>query len=62
LCSPCAAWQCLRRRATLERGYAIVFDAAGRVVTDAATVEPGTTIEARLAHRRLTARVEKRSG
>ena len=53
--------QSLSPLATLERGYAIVFDAAGRVVSDAATVEPGTTIEARLARGRLRARVEKRS-
>jgi len=52
--------QSLSPLATLERGYAIVFDATGRVVTDAATVEPGSTIEARLARGRLTARVEKR--
>jgi exodeoxyribonuclease VII large subunit len=44
--------------ATLERGYAIVFDAAGAVITDAATVAPGATIEARLAQGRLRARVE----
>jgi exodeoxyribonuclease VII large subunit len=35
--------------ATLERGYAIVLDAAGHVVSDAASLEAGDTIEARLA-------------
>jgi exodeoxyribonuclease VII large subunit len=35
--------------ATLERGYAIVLDATGHVVTDATAVHPGATIEARLA-------------
>jgi exodeoxyribonuclease VII large subunit len=43
--------------ATLERGYAIVFDAAGRVVTDAAAVQAGDTIEARLSKGRLAAKV-----
>jgi exodeoxyribonuclease VII large subunit len=43
--------------ATLERGYAIV-SIGGDIVRDAATVEPGTLIEARLATGRLRARVE----
>lgn len=44
--------------ATLERGYAIVADAAGHVVTNASAVRPGDLIHARLANGRLTARVE----
>jgi exodeoxyribonuclease VII large subunit len=44
--------------ATLERGYAIVTRVPdGRVVTDAASVEAGNEIEARLARGRLRARV-----
>jgi exodeoxyribonuclease VII large subunit len=43
--------------ATLERGYAIVADAAGHVVTDAAALEPGVEIEARLARGSVRAKV-----
>jgi exodeoxyribonuclease VII large subunit len=43
--------------ATLERGYAIVTDAQGHVLQEAARVGPGDTIGARLAHGHLTARV-----
>ena len=47
--------------ATLARGYAIVTRVAdGRVLTDAAGVEAGTDIEARLGAGRLTARVIRR--
>jgi exodeoxyribonuclease VII large subunit len=44
--------------ATLERGYAIVSTADGRILRDAGTVPPGTTIEARLGKGRLRAKVE----
>lgn len=44
--------------ATLERGYAIVTDADGRVITNASAVRPGELIHARLANGRLIARVE----
>jgi exodeoxyribonuclease VII large subunit len=43
--------------ATLERGYAIVADAAGHVLLDARSLAPGDTIDARLAHGRITATV-----
>ena len=44
--------------ATLERGYAIVTDAAsGRVLTDASVVEVGSAIVARLADGSLQATV-----
>ncbi|HZD52309.1 MAG TPA: exodeoxyribonuclease VII large subunit [Woeseiaceae bacterium] len=44
--------------ATLERGYAIVTDASsGRVLSDAAEVNPGAEITARLARGRLRATV-----
>jgi len=39
--------------ATLQRGYAIVTDSQGRVVTDASAVAPGDEVEARLAKGRL---------
>jgi exodeoxyribonuclease VII large subunit len=41
----------------LERGYAIVTDAAGRVLTDPAQVPAGSVIEARLAKGSLQAEV-----
>lgn len=44
--------------ATLQRGYAIVSDAKGHVVTDAARVPVGSEIEARVSSGRLRARVE----
>lgn len=47
--------------ATLDRGYAIVSDAAGRVLLDAGLVAVGATIEARLARGRITATVTGRA-
>jgi exodeoxyribonuclease VII large subunit len=44
--------------ATLHRGYAIVTDAQEHVLTDAARVNVGTQIHARLEHGRVVARVE----
>jgi exodeoxyribonuclease VII large subunit len=43
--------------ATLERGYAVVQDADGRVMRSAAGVDPGALIGVRLASGRLTAAV-----
>ncbi len=43
----------------LERGYALVFDAAGNLVKDAAQVQVGDEISARLARGGLTATVKK---
>ncbi|HEY9131245.1 MAG TPA: exodeoxyribonuclease VII large subunit [Dyella sp.] len=43
--------------ATLERGYAILFDAQGRVVRSAAGVAPSTPLRARLADGELPLRV-----
>ncbi len=43
--------------ATLDRGYAIVADAAGKVVLDAAALRPGDRISARLARGRIAAEV-----
>ena len=45
--------------AILERGYAIVFDAAGKVLKDAAQASPGQEITLRLARGRLAAQVGK---
>jgi exodeoxyribonuclease VII large subunit len=44
--------------ATLQRGYAIVSVDGGAILRDAADVQPGTIIEARLAHGRVRAKVE----
>ncbi len=45
----------------LERGYAIVFDAAGKVIKDAAQVAAGDEISARVARGTLLATVKKNS-
>jgi len=43
--------------ATLDRGYAIVMDAQGRVLQDAAGLRPGERVTARLARGRFAAEV-----
>ncbi len=45
--------------ATLDRGYAIALDGAGRVVREAAAVATGDSLSLRLARGRLTTRVEE---
>jgi exodeoxyribonuclease VII large subunit len=45
--------------ATLERGYAIVRDASGRVVRDASTAAPSDVLDVRLARGALDVRVER---
>lgn len=45
--------------ATLQRGYAIVTDARGKVVSDAAQVQPGQTLQARLARGRIQVEVQE---
>ena len=45
--------------ATLDRGYAIVLDADGKALTDAASVREGDTIQARLARGELVASVTR---
>ena len=45
--------------AILERGYALVFDPAGKLLKDATHARPGDDISARLAHGTLTATVKK---
>jgi len=49
----------LNPTAILQRGYAIVFDAAGKVLKDAAHVAPGEEITLRLARGRLAAVARK---
>ena len=43
----------------LERGYAVVFDANGRLLKDAAAVSPGSDIRVRLAAGSLNAKVTR---
>jgi exodeoxyribonuclease VII large subunit len=45
--------------ATLQRGYAVITDSEGRIVSDAGTVEPGDRVKARLAKGRLDLAVER---
>lgn len=45
--------------ATLERGYAILFDADGKVLRSAQGIEPGSTLQARLADGDLALRVQE---
>ena len=46
--------------AILERGYALVFDASGKLLKDAAQVKSGDEISARLARGTVTARVQNK--
>jgi len=48
--------------ATLERGYAIVSDASGRVLSTVERLEVGTEVAARLAHGGFRARVTRIAG
>ena len=52
--------QALSPVSILERGYALVFDSAGRLVKSTAQVEMGDEISARLAQGTFTARVQKK--
>ena len=51
------ALETLSPLAVLQRGYALIFDAAGNLVKDAADVNPGDTIRARLAQGEIRAAV-----
>ena len=51
------ALQAVSPLATLERGYAIVFDHEGRVLRDAKNAPPGTPLRARLAEGELSLKV-----
>jgi exonuclease VII large subunit len=44
--------------AVLGRGYALVFNAQGGLLTNAADAAPGDTITTRLAHGELSATVK----
>jgi exodeoxyribonuclease VII large subunit len=46
--------------AILERGYALIFDASGKLVKDSVQVNPGDEISAKLARGQLIARVENK--
>jgi exodeoxyribonuclease VII large subunit len=46
--------------AILDRGYALIFDAAGKLVKNSEQVQTGDEISARLAKGSLTAKVERR--
>jgi exodeoxyribonuclease VII large subunit len=52
-----ASLEALSPLAILNRGYALVFDAKGRLVKDAARVKVGDELSARLARGRVRARV-----
>lgn len=45
--------------ATLQRGYSIVTNDAGAVVTEAAALKPGDVLHARLARGVVHARVDR---
>jgi exodeoxyribonuclease VII large subunit len=47
--------------AVLERGYALVFDASGKLLKDASGTEVGQEISARLARGEVSARVTKKT-
>jgi exodeoxyribonuclease VII large subunit len=52
--------QALSPLAVLERGYALVFDSAGKLLKDARQAEPGSDITAQLAHGKIAATVKRR--
>lgn len=56
------ALQALSPVAILERGYALVFDASGKLLKDAAKVKPGDEISARLAKGSVKATVKSKKG
>jgi len=51
--------EALSPMAILDRGYALVFDASGKLLKDAAKVSAGDEISARLARGEITATVKK---
>jgi len=54
------ALESLSPLAILDRGYALVFDAEGKLLKGVASVNPGDNISARLAHGQLHATVTKK--
>jgi exodeoxyribonuclease VII large subunit len=55
------ALEALSPLAILDRGYALVFDAGGQLVRDAAQVKAGEEIRARLARGEIRAEVKGKS-
>jgi exodeoxyribonuclease VII large subunit len=53
------ALESLSPLAVLERGYALVFDASGKLLKNASNTEVGQEISARLARGEIVARVTK---
>jgi exodeoxyribonuclease VII large subunit len=56
------ALEALSPLAILERGYALVFDSAGQLIKDAAQVQAGDDISARVARGEIRAVVKKTGG
>ena len=54
------ALESLSPLAILERGYALVFDSSGKVLKDAAAIDPGQEISARLARGEIQATVTRK--
>ncbi|MDQ1728663.1 MAG: exodeoxyribonuclease large subunit [Pyrinomonadaceae bacterium] len=54
-----ASLDALSPLAVLQRGYAIAQQEDGQLLRDATTVAPGDSIKVRLAHGKITARVER---
>jgi exodeoxyribonuclease VII large subunit len=57
-----ASLEALSPVAILNRGYALVFDAEGRLLKDASTVKAGDEVSARLARGRIRAQVTGAEG
>jgi exodeoxyribonuclease VII large subunit len=53
------ALESLSPLAILDRGYALIFDANGKLLKDAQAVRPGDPISARLAHGQIHANVTR---
>lgn len=51
--------QALSPTAILSRGYALVFDASGRLVKDASQLKLGDSVRARLGHGEFSAEVKR---
>jgi exodeoxyribonuclease VII large subunit len=51
--------QALSPLGILERGYALVFDEQGKLVTNSTQLSPGQQVRGRVAHGSFTARVER---
>ncbi len=49
----------LNPRSVLERGYAVVTDAAGRAISTAAMLAPGVSVEIEFAHDRAEATIDR---